>query len=220
MAGTAGAPDAFWVGGSPCAGKSTIADLLGARHGIPVVHCDDGALPRWRRVRAQASPVLTELTELSDCERWTRPPAWQAEKELLYYREQFPLLLAELAAVEAPFIVEGADLLPELVVEQGVPLSRGVWVVASPQFQLEQYARRDWARTLVAPCADPVAAFHGWMERDILFASAVAESALRLGGTVVVVDGSRSVAAVAAEVATHLGLATAAGQPARTTNGL
>lgn len=44
------------------------------------------------------------------------------------------------------------------------------------------------------------------MERDALFAGHVAAEAARLGGKLLVVDGSRPVDDVAAEVARHFGL--------------
>ena len=139
MPGPAGAT--FYIGGSPCAGKSTIANLLAQRHGRHAFHCD-----------------------------------------------------------------EGADLLPELLHRAGVPSARAVWVVPTLRFQLEHYARRRWAHDYVAACPDPPAAFANWMERDALFAGHVAAEAARLGGRLLVVDGSRPVDDVAGEVARHFGL--------------
>jgi adenylate kinase family enzyme len=31
----------YFIGGSPCAGKSTICDLLAARHGLKTLHWDE-----------------------------------------------------------------------------------------------------------------------------------------------------------------------------------
>jgi hypothetical protein len=196
----------YHLGGSPCAGKSTIADLLAQRHGLHPFHCDERAEPRLTLVRRSRDPAISELVTLSDCQRLARPPAWQADREVRFYAEQFPYLLDELRTVPRPWIAEGADLLPELLHRAGIPFARAVWVVPTPQFQLEHYARRPWAQAYVAPCPDPAAAFASWMRRDALFAEHVAAEAERLGGRLIVVDGSRPVHDVAAEVERHFAL--------------
>jgi 2-phosphoglycerate kinase len=196
----------FYIGGSPCAGKSTVADLVARRHGLDVFHCDDTVRTRHDLVTRAASPALHELTSLTTCGRLGRDPGWQAEKEVLYYREQFPFLLEELRAVTGPVVVEGADLLPELMRDHLGELGYVVWMVPTPEFQLEHYRRREWAHALVAECDEPGQAFGNWMRRDMLFAEYVRATATQLGGTVVEVDGSRSVAEVASEVGAGLGL--------------
>jgi hypothetical protein len=62
-----------------------------------------------------------------------------------FYREQFPFPLEELGALLAgrPAVVEGADLLPDLLEGVGVPMDRGVWMVPTPEFQLRHYATRE-----------------------------------------------------------------------------
>jgi hypothetical protein len=204
MPGPAGAT--FYIGGSPCAGKSTIADLLARRHDLHAFHCDEGAEPRLALVRRSPSQAIRQLVARPHCDRLSRPPAWQADQEVSFYREQFPYLLEELRTAPGPGVAEGADLLPELLHQAGIPFARAVWVVPTPRFQLEHYARRPWAHDDVAACPDPAAAFANWMERDALFAGHVAAQAARLGGKLLVVDGSRPVDEVAAEVARHFGL--------------
>lgn len=197
----------FYIGGSPCAGKSTVADLFAQRHQLDVFHCDDTVRTRHARVCTAASPALRELTTLDTCARLGRDPQWQADMEVLYYREQFPFLRDEFGAVTGRVLVEGADLLPELMRDHIGELDRAVWIIPTPEFQLEHYRRRQWADALVAGCADPEQAFENWMQRDMLFARYVARTASSLGGTVVEVDSSRSVAMVVSEVEAALGQA-------------
>lgn len=33
--------DIYWIGGSPCSGKSTIAEILAEKHDFTVFKCDD-----------------------------------------------------------------------------------------------------------------------------------------------------------------------------------
>ena len=46
----------YWIGGSPCAGKSTVADMLGERYGVHVYHVDDHAEDHSARATATDQP--------------------------------------------------------------------------------------------------------------------------------------------------------------------
>src|SRR6266545_7951771 len=86
----------YWIGGSPCAGKSSIAALFAARHGLVHFECDAGADRRLAKMARSRPPAFAELTELGTCERLARPPRWQALREVGFYREQFDFLLEEI----------------------------------------------------------------------------------------------------------------------------
>ncbi len=198
----------YWIGGSPCAGKSSVAVRLADRHGLLHLECDRGAEQRLTRMAGRDLAAYTELIGLSVCERLSRPPEWQAGRELAFYREQFDFLRAELAALpgDGGVLVEGADLLPDLLKAIGVPMDRAVWMVPTPQFQLRHYALRDWVPAYLQDCADPEQAFRNWMQRDTLFAGHVAELAAAVGGRVITVDGTRSLEETARAVERHLRL--------------
>ena len=198
----------YWIGGSPCAGKSSVAATLASRYGLSHVECDVRSEDRVARMARCGLPAYDELAALSTCERLSRPPQWQAAREVEFYREQFAFVLAELVALPAgrPAIVEGADLLPDLLLRIGVAPHRAVWLVPTAEFQVRHYAARDWVAGYLRDCADPEAAFRNWMRRDILFAEHVRELAATAGGRVIVVDGTVSVAEIVRAVAEHLGL--------------
>jgi hypothetical protein len=198
----------YWIGGSPCAGKSSVAATLAGRYGLRHLECDRDSDDRVARMAGHALPAYDELVALSTCERLSRPPEWQAERELGFYREQFDFLLAELAALpsDQPTVVEGADLLPDLLKRAHVRLDRAVWLVPTPEFQIRHYAARNWVAAYLRDCADPEAAFRNWMRRDILFAQQVRDLAAAVGGRVFVVDGTVSIADTVRVVAGHLGL--------------
>ena len=197
----------YWIGGSPCAGKSSVAALLAARHGLRHVECDAGADARLARMAGHGLPAYTELSALSTRDRLRRPPAWQAERELAFYAEQWPFLRAELPA--GPCVVEGADLLPSLLAAAGVPPGNAVWLVPTREFQLRHYAARDWVADYLRDC--DAGAFDAWMRRDMLFAEHVRATAEARGGTVLVVDGSATLEQSARRVERHFGLARTGG---------
>jgi hypothetical protein len=198
----------YWIGGSPCAGKSTVARLLAEAHDLSAVECDRDSAARWTAMAAAGMPVATELTALATCQRLERPPQWQADMEVGFYREQFDVLRRELADLSTtrPLVVEGADLLPELMETLGVPSERSVWLVPTPDFQWRYYRSRTWVRPYLAGCPDPERAFANWMRRDVIFADYVARTARQRGGAVLVVDGSAAVEGIAELVGRHFGL--------------
>jgi hypothetical protein len=198
----------YWIGGSPCAGKSSLAAMLATRHGLLHVECDVGTDQRLARMAGYHLAAYTELSGLGVCERLARPPEWQAERELAFYREQFDFLLAEWARLPAdrPAVVEGADLLPDLLQQIGVPMNRAVWMVPTAQFQLRHYAMREWVPAYLEGCADPEQAFRNWMQRDVLFAQHIRELADEMGGRVIVVDSRESLEEAAGIVERHFGL--------------
>lgn len=186
----------FWIGGSPCAGKSTIADLLAAAHGLRVYRCDDAYFQHQAVVTPEAQPVFSRIAGASCDELWMRPVNRQIEDELALYREEFPLILADLVGPmeDGPVLVEGAALLPHLLERIGVDRRRAIWIVPTEAFQRRRYAERAWRHDVLASCSNPARAWENWMARDAGFGAAVARSAAGRNRAVLVVDGGRSVA--------------------------
>lgn len=197
----------LWIGGSPCSGKSTIAQRLSAAFGLRIYSCDDAFERHRLLVTPERQPVFARLVSLTCDELWLRPVPQQIEEELAIYREEFPLSLADLLRPEEEFgLAEGAALLPSLLAEQGVPPGQAIWIVPAEAFQREQYARREWRHDVLRDCSDPEQGWENWMSRDAGFARFVTAEARRLGYTAIVVDGSRDVNEIYTEVVRHFGL--------------
>jgi hypothetical protein len=198
----------YWIGGSPCSGKSTITDRLAARYGWEVYRCDDYYYQHEKLITPANAPVWSSILG-ADCDGiWLRPVEQQIREELQIYREQFPFILTDLAqrTDERPVILEGAALLPELLAAHNIPASRCLWMVPTERFQREHYARRDWRHDVLRECSDPEQGWENWMSRDAGFARAVATDAGRLGYRVIVVDGSASLDDNERIVERHFGL--------------
>ena len=123
-----------------------------------------------------------------------RPVEEQVIEERELYREEFPLILDDLLALPTtrPVLAEGAALLPECVVPLLLQPHHAIWIVPTPEFQVEHYSRRAWPQDVVRACLDPQQAFHNWMQRDIRFAQQVEQAARHLTMRTLVVDGARS----------------------------
>ncbi|MBN1964297.1 MAG: hypothetical protein JW910_06600 [Anaerolineae bacterium] len=198
----------YWLGGSPCSGKSSIADLLAAEYGLRVYRCDDCLNVHMEQATPDAQPEMYAVARRAGDDLWLRPVAELLASEVRFYAEEFPLHVAALQALprDVPVLAEGAALLPELVTPLLADPRRALWVVPTPEFQHHHYAQRPWIQGYLQACSDPDRAFAHWMGRDAGFAQHAAEGARARGFPVITVDGSRSIAENAAAVAAHWGL--------------
>ena len=104
----------LWLGGMSGVGKTTAARVLARRHDLHLYTLDS-------RTYAHAERMDVPALQMSADELWLdRAPEQMAADFEAEARERFPLVLADLAEVPAdgaPVLVEGPQLLPELVGE-------------------------------------------------------------------------------------------------------
>jgi 2-phosphoglycerate kinase len=200
----------LWMGGSPCSGKSSIAEILAKKHSLRVYKCDDAFWEHAKRVDPAKHPTFHRLTHMTWEEIWMRPVAVQIADEFACYREQFGMIIDDLLALprSTPVIAEGAALLPELVSGLLPDRSQAVWVIPTEAFQREHYTRekRPFVNDILAHCQNPTQAFANWMDRDVGFAKRVAGKARAFDLEVLTVDGKRTIVQNAEIVAQCFGL--------------
>lgn len=197
----------YWIGGSPCSGKSSIAAALAGEFGFAVYSCDDAFYRHREIVDPHRHPVFHRLGRASCDELWMRPVTRQVAEEIALYDEEFPFIIDDLRAMsnDRPIVAEGAALMPHLLSALGIARDRTIWLVPTPAFQREHYSRRDWRHAVLAECAEPDAAWDNWMERDTGFARYVHDESVALGRACIVVDGGRSLDEILTQVRTHFG---------------
>lgn len=139
-------------------GKTTAARAFAHKHDLRLYSLDartyehEAKLPRETR-------TLDEL--------WVdQSPEGLADWFEEHARRRFPLVLEDLARIEdeAPVIVDGPQLLPELVASLGPAL----FVVAAPELQRELVSAR--GSSLYARTSDPERAFANRLARDAILA--------------------------------------------------
>ena len=197
----------FWMGGSPCSGKSSIAELLSRRHELQYYQCDGAFAEHGRRVSALGQPTFHKLLSMTWDEIWTRPVDLQLSEEIAIYREEFAMILDDLLALPTspPILAEGTALLPDCVNDVLVNHNQAMWIVPSESFQREHYPDRGgWVQDILRQCADPDLAFRNWMDRDVAFARWVTGKAAELGLRLLEVNGERTITENAQTVAQHL----------------
>jgi len=198
----------YWLGGSPCAGKSSVADRLAERFHLTIYRCDDAFNRHIAQCNGKEHPSLFAISHLTWDEIWMRPVDVQVAAVLNAYREEWGMILDDLRRLppERPFLVEGCALLPELVAPLAPPQA-ALWFVPAPSFQRRHYSQRGFIKEILAQCRDPQQAWDNWMQRDEQFGHTVAADAANLGYTVERIDGQRSLEELTALVAAHFGLA-------------
>ncbi len=196
----------FFIGGSPCSGKSTVAEALSTQFGLTYFKADDHLDEFTTRGAAEGLPVCQRIQRMSPDEIWMRPPQEQCQGELDYYAEIAPFVLEKLRHQPRPIIAEGAAFLPSLMRAQSIPADRYIAIVPSADFQISRYRQRPWVPHVLQGCTDPDVAFDNWMARDVLFAQDVRLQSIRAGYACLITDGMVSPEERMAQVAAHFRL--------------
>lgn len=194
----------YWMGGSVCSGKSSVAGQLASRWGAIVYDYD--ATERDHLERLGRSNRIIERIEDHEArrrahdERWlSRPPAEMAMRTIRSWTDRFPLVLEDLQGLSGERILaHGAGLFPELVASQLAEKSRGVFLIATPEFI--RWARRRRGTSVPAMTSNPDFASENIIARDCLMASHVREQAVRLGFSMITVDGAEPIDEIARRV--------------------
>ena len=197
----------FWLGGSPCAGKSSISEIIASRFALDVYHVDEAFDLHAQDFDPIRHPNLTEWLASSWNERWMQPLDRLVREAIGCYQEHFTMILEDVFSLpERPLLVEGTALLPGEVASLLSRQSQAIWVIPTADFQRVHYPQRDWAQGVVAQCSNPEAAFHNWMERDTRFAKWIEAEVSALHLPLLKVDGSGTIEENAEAVASHFQL--------------
>lgn len=198
----------YFIGGSPCSGKSTIASALAERYDLRYFKVDDH-LDRYIKMGvADRKACCIKLEKLSSEQIWMRDPLAQCEEELQIYQEIFNYILKDLEDEDSQkgMITEGAAYLPVLAKRGGIPFAQYLSITPTKEFQVFHYSQREWVPHVLEGCSDKAKAFENWMERDALFARAIRRQCKELGYASIVNDGNIPVGEMIHQAVVHFGL--------------
>jgi hypothetical protein len=187
----------YWIGGSPCSGKSSIARILTERYGMATYNCDVAYFRHQKQLDPNRHPTFFKLSLLNWNELWGRPIAVQIQEEILLYHEQFGLILEDLLAMPTttPILAEGAALLPDLVLPLLPAIYQAIWILPTESFQRQMYPNRgQWVHDILTQCVNPEVAFQNWMDRDVGFGQWVLDRCSAKGLPYLQVNGRLSIA--------------------------
>lgn len=112
----------YYIGGSPCSGKSTIAEQLEEKYNLYYFKVDDYLEKYTNKGVDKKLPVCVKQRRMSAEETWMRDPMLQCKEEIQYYKEIFPFIMQDLIEIETDkdIITEGAAFLPELIQKHAI----------------------------------------------------------------------------------------------------
>ena len=168
----------YWMGGSPCGGKSTVSKIIAEQYGLQLYSIDEEMHHLMQDISAKAQPALTYWLTQSWDERWFQPADELLKFIIQAYDEEFTLCIEEIKAIppSQPTLVEGNPLRPELVLPLLVEKHHAIWLIAGDRDMRHYYSQREWARHIVEETCDPEKAFDNWMNREIAFANMIRKS--------------------------------------------
>lgn len=184
----------YWIGGSACTGKSTLAKMYADKYGLALYACDEHFHEHVQQISREQQPAIHRVIRLTMNEAfYTRKVEEQLNTYIECFQEDFTFVLLDLARMgEKAVVVEGNQLLPRLVAPLMKNNHKAIWIVPTEQFQWEHYSRREWIHDILQETENSGIAFRNWMKRDALFAARVKEEAEARKLKVLEVDGSLS----------------------------
>lgn len=198
----------YIIGGSPCAGKSTVAEILSKKYDLYYFKVDD-FLDRFTELgAAKGGSICQKQMEWSFEQIWMRDPQLQCVEEFQFYQEIFEHVWADLQQYSGKkgVITEGAAYVPRLVKEMGVPHNRYISITPTEEFQVYHFQKREFVPFILKDCSDKEKAFANWMGRDVLFAKEVQRQCAEENYVSIVNDGSVPVDEMVSMVEKHFGL--------------
>lgn len=170
----------IWLGGSPCAGKTTISNLLAQKYHFDVYHCDEHYKDHISRCTVAQQPVMCRLSVMSEDEFWMRPIRTQVREEFLFYQEEFEMIIDDILMYPSDkrLLVEGTSLLPDEVSNVLEDTCNGIWLIPTNRFQRAHFPHRGkWVEDILLQCRNPEQASENWMRRDAIFALEIEKKA-------------------------------------------
>ncbi len=202
----------LWIGGSPCAGKSTIGHTIARTHVFLDYHLDPMARNHMKRRLAAGDARLDAFLKMSMDQRWLERSVEELVQEVLEsWTKECQLAVEDLLGLPNEwFIVAEGNFFPQCIAPYLSNPHQAIWLVPTASFcgQIRrmrdaEQARRRERHGVAEESSDSERRLRNLIERDSQLAQYVKQQAERLHLTACEVDGSRSLDEVTKRVEIH-----------------
>lgn len=177
----------YWLGGSTCAGKTTISNILSEKYGFNVYHCDEYLAKHIEKSNVQEHPNLNRVIKTS----WNDILGMKVEEYLKWtiglFKEEFKMILEDLYNFSdgTPTLIEGVGLLPELIKNEISDVDHAVWLVSDELFYKRHQMKRKEMFERIRECLNPEQALENYINCDLEMGRYIINDAKRLGLNVI-----------------------------------
>lgn len=186
----------YWIGGSPCSGKSSVAELIATKYDFYYYKCDDFLEEYIKNGAKKEISIMQKFDSMDINETWLgRTIDEQVNDEIEFYLHSFDMIKEDISNLKSDknILIEGAAILPHNILKENINIKDYICVVPTKKFQVEQYSKREWVKYYLAECNDKDKAFNNWMERDSRFAEIIKNKALENNIKIIIEDGSKTI---------------------------
>lgn len=201
-------PIIYWLGGSTCAGKTTISNILSEKYGFIVYHCDEYLAKHIEKSNAQEHPNLNRVTKIS----WNDILSMKVDEYLKWtiglYNEEFKMILEDLYKLSEgkPILVEGVGLFPELINNVISDIDHAILLVADDVFYRKHQMDRKELFERIRECTNPEQALENYINYDLAMGRYIINDAKRLGLSVIEVGNDSDIIKNVEAISSHFKL--------------
>lgn len=196
----------FLLGGRPCSGKTTLADMLGKKHFIDVVHLDEFA----------QKCILNSTEENPNTHIWKNTKLIELlqntpEKLLNLYLKTYEEMQSHLQreidnSDKNALILEGSILLPKFVEDLKKKHEISCcYLLADDDFVRERYYKRDYVLKMLEE-TNGIQAIKNLLERDSLFSEYINNEIKKYCSPRLMINSEKTIESVLHEFESILGL--------------
>ncbi len=198
----------YYIGGSPCAMKTSIAEKISEEFSMKLYNVDNH-IERYLEIGAKKrNRTLKKMNKISVLDQWFEDVDKQFENEIELYSYAGKIIDADLKRYyrNKNVIVEGAPIIPAFIHKRKIDPSCYIVLVPSRSFQYSIYKEREYIDRYLNLTEDKEKAFENWIERDSKIAMYYKEEASKYDYKCIVVESQSDFDGIYEQVVEHFEL--------------